>query len=343
MNMIENLKWYDARELGVQGKGWTDTKRFFDRLPARAEGMVSSGVWDLSRQSAGICVGFRTNSTTIAVRWTLLFDQLIRPMMSPIGASGLDLYVRDAEGKWRWGSYGLPEGKENQRKILEDLSPVDRDYLLYLPLRNGIEHLEIGVKPDSSLLPINPFPSQPIVYYGTSIVHGEGASRAGMCHAAILGRRLNRPVINLGFAGAGTMDIAIAELMAELDADLYLVDCLPNMFEPMITQRTEPFVRKIREVRPKTSILLVEDRTGGNAWLYPGGNSRHTVGRAALRAAYRRLCDSGVINLYYMPGDSLLGRDDEATCDSSHPNDLGYFRMAEALQPVIESILEKNK
>jgi hypothetical protein len=341
--MPENLKWYDARKLGVRGKGWTQTKRFFDRLPARAVGMVSAGVWDLSRQSAGICVGFRSNSTTIGARWTLLLDQLTRPMMSPLGASGLDLYVRDGEGKWRWGSYGMPEEKENNSKLLENLSPADRDYLLYLPLRNGVENLEIGVEPGSSLQEIDPFPGRPIVYYGTSIVHGEGASRAGMCHASILGRKLNRPVVNLGFAGAGTMDIEIAELVSELDADLYLVDCLPNMSGPMITERTEPFVRKIRNVRPQTPILLVEDRTGGNAWLFDQTNNRHAVSRAALRAAYQRLLDSGVSNLHYMPGDGLLGRDDEGTCDSSHPNDLGYFRMADALQPVIEAILKENK
>jgi lysophospholipase L1-like esterase len=341
--MTENVTWHEARTLGVQGKGWTDTKRFYDRLPARAEEMVPAGVWELSRQSAGMCIGFKTAATTIAVRWTLLLDQLIRPMMSPLGASGLDLYVRDTNGKWRWGACGQPEGKENQKLMLKNLSQDHREYLLYLPLRNGIEHLEIGVETGSAVQPITPFPGRPIVYYGTSIVHGEGASRAGMCHAAILGRRLNRPMINLGFAGAGMMDIGIAELMSELGADLYLVDCLPNMFAPMIAERTEPFVRKIREVRPKTPILLVEDRTGGNAWLYPAGNGRHTLSRAALRAAYQRLMDTGITNLHYMPGDGLLGRDDEATCDSSHPNDLGYFRMADALQPVIESILKESK
>jgi hypothetical protein len=335
--MPENLKWYDARTLGIRGKGWRDTKRFFDRLPARAEEMVPSEVWNLSRQSAGICIGFRTRSTIIAARWTLLLDQLIRPMMSPIGASGLDLYVRDAEGKWRWGSYGLPEGKENNKKLLENLSPVDRDYLLYLPLRNGIEHLEIGVEPGSSLLPIDPFPGRPIVYYGTSIVHGEGASRAGMCHAAILGRRLNRPIINLGFAGSGMMDIEVAELLTELDAALYIVDCLPNLHEPLITDRTEPFVLRLRSVRPTPPILLVEDRTGANSWLL--SQDRHRAGRNALRAAYERLLAAGVRNLYYQTGEPLLGDDCEATVDSSHPSDLGYVRYADALEPVLRALV----
>ncbi|HRZ18286.1 MAG TPA: hypothetical protein P5141_12045, partial [Candidatus Hydrogenedentes bacterium] len=32
--------WYDARGLTVEGKGWQDTARFYDRLPTRAEGAV---------------------------------------------------------------------------------------------------------------------------------------------------------------------------------------------------------------------------------------------------------------------------------------------------------------
>lgn len=33
-------RWYDARELEVEGKGWTETESFFDRFPAKAEGVV---------------------------------------------------------------------------------------------------------------------------------------------------------------------------------------------------------------------------------------------------------------------------------------------------------------
>ena len=50
------ILWSDIRPLGVEGRGWTDTKDFYDRLPARAEGMVRTPVWDLSRNSAGMCV-----------------------------------------------------------------------------------------------------------------------------------------------------------------------------------------------------------------------------------------------------------------------------------------------
>src|SRR5262245_63379814 len=57
--------WYDIRHLGLEGEGWTETKAPFDRLPARAEGVVRAAIWNLRRQSAGLCVRFMSDAPTI--------------------------------------------------------------------------------------------------------------------------------------------------------------------------------------------------------------------------------------------------------------------------------------
>src|SRR3954454_22409924 len=59
------ILWYDIRCLGVEGKGWQQTKSFYDRLPAKAEGVVRAPVWNLSRHSTGMCVRFVTDATTL--------------------------------------------------------------------------------------------------------------------------------------------------------------------------------------------------------------------------------------------------------------------------------------
>jgi hypothetical protein len=263
-------------------------------------------------------------------------------MMSAISTSGLDLYARDSCGGWRWAAVGVPQARETETRLLSELPSGSRDFLLYLPLRNVLTKLEIGGDRRADWQPLLPFSGKPIVYYGTSIVHGEGASRPGMTHAAILGRRLNRPIINLGFAGSGLMDMPIAEIMGEIDAAAYLIDCLPNMLEPMISERAEPFVRELRALRPEIPIMLIEDRTYANAWLHPDSARRHQASRQALRTAYERLRASDMANLHYVPGDDLLGCDDEATVDGSHPTDLGYFRLASTLQPTLELILHSR-
>src|SRR5690348_15268552 len=59
------LTWYDVTALGVDGKGWTDTKTPFDRLPSRAEKLVPEAVWARSMNSAGLRVSFATDSPMI--------------------------------------------------------------------------------------------------------------------------------------------------------------------------------------------------------------------------------------------------------------------------------------
>ena len=151
--------------------------------------------------------------------------------------------------------------------------------------------------------------------------------------------RMCRPVLNLGLAGTVRMEMEMAELLAELNPAVYVLDCLPNMPAEQVTERAEPFVHRLREARPATPIVLVEDRSYGNAWLLPALRQRNLTSRAALRAGYERLLADGVGELYYLPGEGLLGDDDDGTVDNSHPNDLGYYRMVEALAPVLMPLL----
>ena len=335
----DGLAWYDVQQWGVEGRAWTETKRYFDRLPAKAEGVVRAPVWGLSRHSAGMCVRFQTDATAISARYELLSGNLGMSHMPPTGVSGLDLYAQDDQGRWRWLAVARPSAQTVKAKLVSEIRPGRRAYMAYLPLYNGVESLEIGVPADAAFEPIPPRSEKPIVYYGTSIAHGACASRPGMSFSAILGRRLDRPVVNLGFSGNGRMDPEVVDLMAELDAAVYCIDCLPNMQGPEVAERTEPLVRTLRKARPGAPIVLIEDRTYANTWLLPDRRERHTAARAALKAAYEKLKAEGVEGLYYVEGEHLLGDDDEATTDSSHPSDLGMMRMADALEPVLRRIL----
>ncbi len=331
--------WYDVRDWGVEGKGWKETARYFDRLPAKAEGVVRPPVWSLSRHSAGMCARFATDAAKIAVRYELLSPNLAMSHMPATGVSGVDLYAEDGSGRWRWVGVSRPTAKKVRATLADGVDPGRRRYMIYLPLYNGIESLQVGVPQGAHFQPIAPRPARPIVYYGTSIAHGACSSRPGMAFPSMLGRRLDRPVINLGFSGNGRMDPEVVDLMGELDAAIYVIDCLPNMEAKAVAERTEPLVRTLRAARPKAPIVLVEDRTYGNAWLLPARRRRHATSRAALRAAYERLVAAGVPGLYYVEGASLLGDDDEATTDGSHPSDLGMMRMTEALLPTLRKAL----
>lgn len=333
------ILYYDIKLLDVEGQGWTGLEAPYDRLPAKAEGVVRNPVWNLSRHSAGICVRFVTDADTMSARWTLINERLALPHMPSTGVSGLDLYVRMEDGSWRWVNIGRPlEYPENTATFFSGIPEQEREFMLYLPLYNGVSSVEIGIPKGSSLFKAPSYPDgfdKPILFYGTSITHGACASRPGMCHPAIIGRWMKRPVVNLGFSGNGRMEPELAHLLASLDPAVYILDCLPNMNAEMVAERVEPFVRILREAHPLTPILLVEDRTYPNSFLIDSYRERNRGSREELGKAYGRLLADGVPNLYYLSGDVLLGDDGEGTVDNSHPTDLGFMRQAEAFHSML--------
>lgn len=337
----ESLVWHNVSSWGVEGKGWSDTERCYDRLPARAKGKVRDAVWTLSRHSAGMLVRFETDAASIHVRYSLLSSSLALPHMPATGVSGVDLYARDEDGKDRWLGVAFPTAQQVNVRLASgiDARPGGRLYTAYLPLYNGTETLEIGIPAGASFRPVAPRQEKPIVFYGTSIMHGACASRPGMSITAILGRRLNRPMINLGFSGNGRMEPEVGAFLTELDPALYCIDCLPNMVAKDVAEKTEPLIRQLRAARPDTPILLVEDRTYTNARFLKTSRDRHDGSRAALREAYKKLKAEGVKRLGYLEGDIQLGKDGEAATDGSHPNDLGMMRYADAYEPAIRRML----
>ena len=338
----DSVRWYDIRQLGVEGQGWTENKSTYDRLPAKAEGKVRDAIWNLSRDSAGMCVRFQTDAETIHARWALTKANLAMPHMPATGVSGLDLYAKDAAGRWRWVSVGRPTAQTNTQKMADGTAPGRREWLLYLPLYNGVTSVEIGVPAGKTIEKAPAYPqthAKPIVFYGTSITHGACATRPGMVHTAILSRKYGRPIINLGFSGNGRMEPEVTALLAELDASVYVIDCCPNLSGPETAERTKPLVQQLRQTRPNVPIVLVEDRVYTDAWLITSKKARNDGNHAALKKSFDELIAAGTKDLYYIPGSDLLGDDNEGAVDSSHPNDLGFVRQADAFDKVLGKLM----
>lgn len=336
------VEWHDlARELKVEGQGWAETKHPFDRLPAAAESVVRAPVWRFSHDSSGFRYRFITDATTIRARWKLRTDRIAMPHMPATGVSGLDLYTRDA-GQWQWIGVGKPQAMQtNDRLLVRGLSQEKREYLLYLPLYNGIDSIEIGLPPGATfeVAPDRYAERKPIVFYGTSITQGGCASRPGMAYPSILGRRLDWPVINLGFSGNGKTEPEVAALLAELDPVAYVIESLPNITVAQVGERVGPFVQILREKHPNVPIVLVENLNYPDAALIAERRSKVVDANALLRQLYNRLVKAGDTHVFYVPSAVLLGGDGEDTVDGTHATDLGFMRMANGMEPILREAL----
>jgi lysophospholipase L1-like esterase len=341
-------RWWNPAENAfpvIEGQGWHEGLAHpYDRLPERAQKRVREAVWHLSGQSAGLVIRFRTGAREIQVRYTVgQGKHLGMPHMPPTGVSGVDLYAVDKNGGWQWcgGRYAFGDTITYRFTSL----PADyvREYHLYLPLYNDVKWLEIGV-PDTTRLTALPLsPDKPIVVYGTSIAQGACASRPGRAWTAILGRLLHRPVVNLGFSGNGQLEPSVVSFLTELDPQLYLIDCLPNMTRfpyDTVRERMIRTVRTLRQERPDVPVLIAADADGNIASLDLEKDSAYArVNRAGL-SAFTELKSEGLSGIYFLPA-TAIGLGIESTVEGTHPNDYGMQRYAEAYEKVIRGILRE--
>ncbi len=319
--------WHDARSIGLEGVGFADTATSYSRLPARAKGSVPGPVWGLAQNTAGLAVRFVTDSTTISAYWDG-YREFFMNHMAPTGSAGLDLYARQGS-EWVYRGTGKPQDKFTSAVLARNLGPKPTEYLLFLPLYHNVTELRLGLDATATLSAAPARKKKPVVFYGTSITQGGCASRAGMCHVALLGRWLDREMINLGFSGSGKGEPEMAELVSEIDAGAFVLEPLPNMTLEQVRERIEPWVRRIRERHPSAPILLVENP------LY----ARDRPQNAALRTAFGNLRRAGVKKLHLLRADTQLAGKENGTVDGIHPTDLGFLRMAEAYLPVMREML----
>lgn len=344
----EATVWVGAKMLTFEGQGWPESEMAapFDRLPSRLQSKVYGYTWQMSHHSAGMLVRFLTDSSSIACRWKLVNEAFDLPHMPATGVSGVDLYVR-YNGKWEWlGAYNaqVPMAVNNEQVIFSGLSSQLREFALYFPAYNGVTSLEIGVADNASIKTAPPRTRniKPVVFYGTSILQGGVAGRPGMAYPSIIGRKLDVPIINLGFSGEGKCEHEFSDILAELDPSLYVIDCLPNLVgQPaVVTERVTYLLNTLKTKRPNTPVVLVEDVVRQN--IYDRVAGTQTAVSAALEQVYNTAKPAWGNKLYYVRGANLLGSDGLATVDGLHPTDMGFIRMADGIAPTVQQALDEH-
>ena len=347
VSLTAQTKWYDPMKENVnviQNQGWTnEIGKTYQRLPGRAEKIARKPVWDLSGNSAGLAIHFYSNAEKIEIRYGVTGSHAMNHMPAT-GKSGVDLYAIDSDGKWRMATDRFNFG-DTITYTFNNLSQSRYhkhgfEYRLFFPLYNSVKWMEIGV-PDSAELKFIPvLKEKPIVVYGTSIAQGGCASRPGMAWTNILSRKLDYPVINLAFSGNGPLEKELVDLIDEIDASLYIFDCLPNMgtlSSEEVVNRTVYGVKKLRE-KHKAPILIVDHIGYRNDETNKSTKEAADRMNTASRQAFDSLVQFGIKNIYHLHKDSINFPDDGCV-DNIHPNDLGMQVYADAYEKKIREIL----
>ena len=339
--------YVDAATFPIYGKVVDKTSATYERFPASFEGVVRDALWGLAHHSAGISVRFRSNSTSVRLRWES-FGLHTMNHMTDTGTRGLDLYTQDpVNGKWRFVKSARPN-KEiiNDQLVIDNMDPVMREYIVYLSLYEGVRKLEIGVDEGSVIdQPAldSPKKGSPIVMYGSSILQGGCANRPGMAFTNIISRVLDREVINLGFSGNAILDYDVAEYMAQVkDPSLFVLDNVPNSSASTIDEKEEKFFRILRDAHPDVPIVFIENPNYPHLVFDKVRAADVNARNASMKAVYDKLKKAGEKKIYYIKGDTMLGTDGEATVDGTHFTDLGMVRYTEYVLPTLKKALKKR-
>lgn len=341
-------RWHDPVKAGynvIQNQAYSDEiGKSYVRFPDRAKDVIPSAVWGLSRNSAGLYISFYTNSPSIEVKYTTTSKSYAMPHMPSTGVSGVDMYRINPDGQWDFCFGGYSFGEEYVSFKYKDLPTQNGynqkgfEYRVFLPLYNGVKSLQIGVAEDAAFCFIPTSTEKPIVLYGTSIAQGGCASRPSMTWGTIMQRSLDYPVINLGFSGNGKMEKEVVSLISEIDARLFILDCIPNVLNyDDIEQRVYNSVKIIRE-KHSAPILLVEHVGYAHSQTNESSRTKSIAGNEANRRAYEKLIKEGVENIYYI-SQSELEVSPESTVDYVHLTDKGMSEQATSVERKVREIL----
>ncbi len=337
----DGFDWYDAAKLELYGVKYTTDG--FMRLPASVAKKVSDGVAQLCSNTAGGRVRFYTQSPEIAIK--VEYSDIFRlPHMSLSGTAGFSLVADYDDEQSRIAATFIPpidvKSEYTSSVKLHESFADCTGFTLYLPLYASVKSFFIGVKSGYSVTSGKTYSDlAPVLFYGSSITQGACACVAGTDYVSLLSQWLNIDVINFGFSGNAKGEDVMADYIAEQNVSAFVYDYDHNAPSVEHYEKTHSrFFRTFREAHPTTPIIIMT-RPDRKTFTIEEGRKRHEIAYKTYSDAVR----SGDENVYFIDGKTLVqgkGGEDACFVDGCHPNNLGFFRMACIVEPILRKALK---
>ncbi len=331
---------------------WEQEHKFL-RIPEAELPNVSKNVAELATNMSCVQARFRTDSPVVGLRAKLTKEPYFGKM-PVVGSCGFDVYLGFGLSKRFVSAFGPLDGKRELNAICfnypadfagdphvrfaETVPGTDlREVTINFPLYNGVECVEIGVQPGARIEAASPFAiDKPIVFYGSSITQGGCASRPGNHYIHHLSRRLNARVVGQGYSGSAKAETVMADIMTRIPMSVFVMDYDHNAPTLEYLKDTHyPFYRYFRERCPDVPVVFVSS---------PGLLSNQSVflkRRDVVKESYERAFAEGDRRISFVDGSAMFSDlyADACTVDGCHPNDFGFYRMADAMERALREAL----
>ena len=337
---MKTYRYCDA-PLEVHGLPFYGVNGLLERLPRdvienlKAEN-PTSGVIGLQKRTPGARVCFRTNSTKFTVRMELAS---ITPDvgMSIFACQAINVMIGPHKTARFAGLVNPPDYKTLSAEKTFTKSGETEDIVLWLPRNEHVNNIEIDVEDDALVESPTPYKYPPILFYGSSITEGGCCCRVTNVYNSIISSDLDVDFYNFGFSGSARGELSIADCIKDIPMSVFVYDYDHNAPNPEHLEKThEPFFKRIREKNPDLPVIMITR---------PSYHDSTDADRRAeiIHATYQRALDSGDKNVYFVDGRKFFGdRGALCSCDDCHPNDLGFYMMAQAVEPIVKEILESR-
>ena len=336
----QGLKFYSIAENPLLLFGLLQQNGCLRRMPEEVAARVSEGVHELHFHTAGGRVRFCTDSTRVAIaaRMNHVYKM---PHFAFSGSAGFDLYQRIQGQQFFLGAAIPPLDMQDSMEHLWNLNGKGiHELTLHFPLYSGVTELYIGIDEDALLSPAPDYTHpKPVVYYGSSITQGGCASRPGNAYSNMISLMLDCDHRNLGFSGCAKAEDAMVEYIRGLDMSVLVYDYDYNAPDPEYLAAThEKMFRAVRDAKPDLPIIMMSLPK-----CPPSVEPIRLRRLEIIRKTYSHAIAAGDRNVYLLSGAEMLGESAQAaTVDNCHPNDLGFYMMAQKLAPVIQKLLTEH-
>lgn len=223
--------------------------------------------------------------------------------------------------------------------VIEKGEGVD-EITIWLPRNEAIKNVEIEMADEYKIYPPTEYKySVPAIYYGSSITECALASNPCASYNALISRHLDLDYYNFGFSGNCKGEDEMADYINTLEFSLFVYDYDHNAPTPEHLEKThERFFKKIREKNPLVPVIMISRPT---ATFGEDAKKRRDI----VKRTYENALKNGDKNVYFVDGEEFFKDfEDTEVCftDTIHPTDLGFYKMAEKIEPVIIKALAEK-